>query len=154
MIELYKYRRQVFMYIDQDCYTRVLLNENIEFGKLTAQCFKSLQSDDKYYGSQKLTSNDYLYLKFKDWFLYLEKNKHKFQIIWNISGEDRYDKHKQGELYKKDLNKPHEPWNLVCHHLGYYRRSGSRSYNDGFKLGVKGLNVEVFRKLKKHYDNN
>lgn len=143
--ELYGTRNQLFLYIDQDCYTRVLCNDKIEFGKLTAIPFKKHHLP--------ISTNSDLYVKYKEWFEYLKENYYKFRIIWNISGkEDEYYKYKQGELYIKNINKSTEPWDLVCHHLGSYRRYGYRSYNDSFKLGVAGLNVNIFRKLKKMYD--
>ena len=74
---------------------------------------------------------------------YFIDNYSKFQVIWNVN----YNNHFIGEIYK-DENERGYPWNYVCHHIGYYRRSGSRATEDAWKLGVKGLNPQIFNKFK------
>ena len=139
--------RSVYMYVGEGCYTRVIFNGKLDFGKLTAINFKEYQS--KY----KLTGTEEIYLKYKEWFEYLRKDYDKFKVIWNLNINDNYyGTHKHGDLYDTTVNKHPFTWNLVCHHLGSYRRYGYRIQDDSWKLGVKGLNVQEFRKLKKLYE--
>ena len=108
----------------------------IVFGKLTMSVKNSLSKAEVL----KLFKVDEEYLQ------YFIDNYHKFQIIWNVN----YENHKIGDIYLPEHSGIYTgyPWNFVCHHIGYYRRSGGRAINDSWKLGVKGLNSQIFNNFK------
>jgi hypothetical protein len=78
----------------------------------------------------------------KEYFDFIVSNYLKIRLIWNTDWES----YKRGDLYNDGFD-----WNLVCHHISYYRRSGFRSYEDSWKLGVAGLNTQLFKKYRKYF---
>jgi hypothetical protein len=113
-------------------------NGKVVFGKITRSFDKHLNLTKQEAILQFGVSKDYL-----DYFI---ENYERFKIIWNVNWEG----HKIGDIYLPEHcgNYKGYPWNFVSHHIGYYRRDGRRAIEDGWKLGVKGLNAQIFNSFK------
>lgn len=131
------YYKGLYLLLNNGIAVKILEQDGrIVFGKLTMNVKNSLSKAEVL----KLFKVDEEYLQ------YFIDNYHKFQIIWNVN----YEKHKIGDIYLPEHSGIYTgyPWNFVCHHIGYYRRSGGRAINDSWKLGVKGLNSQIFNNFK------
>ena len=136
------YHKGIFMILpDNRFYVRVINNNEPDFGKLTA----SFKPDTGLTLSQIME----LYPHLNKSYLNFIQNQHsRLRVIWNCE----YEGHKIGELFT-DESKYGYPYNLVCHHIGRYRRIGYRAIDDAWKLGIAGLNCQefiTFRKPKKN----
>jgi hypothetical protein len=130
------YYKGLFLLLPNGFAVKILeRNGTKTFGKLTLSV-----RYDKIYNKETLPKK---FKVSKEYLEYFEKNYNKFRIIWNV---DAYG-HKIGEPYIYDNSKPGYPWNLVCHHIGYYRRYGRRAEEDAWKLAVAGLNPQIFKSL-------
>ncbi len=128
------YYKGLFMVLTNDLSVKIAeKNGTKTFGKLTGSvnskaCFDKETALKKYNVSEE-------YLD------YFEKNYSKFRLMWNVDHKD----HKIGDLYINDPSIPGDSWNLVCHHIGRYRRYKKRAIGDSWKLAVAGLNPKILK---------
>lgn len=131
------YYKGLFLLLSNGFAVKILeSNGDKTFGKLTL----SVNPKDAF--SKEIALQEFNVSK--EYLEYFEKNYNKFRIIWNVE----YNGHKIGEPYVYDNSKHGYPWNLICHHIGYYRRYGRRAIEDSWKLAVAGLNPQKFKKVK------
>jgi len=131
------YYKGLYLLLNNGFAVKILEQDGrIVFGKLTMSIKNSLSKNE----ALKLFKVNEEYLQ------YFIDNYNKFQVIWNVN----YNGHKIGDVYLPEHSGtyPGYPWNFVCHHIGYYRRHGERAIDDSWKLGVKGLNCQIFNKFK------
>lgn len=134
------YYRGLFLNLGDGLYVKIAEKDgSIVFGKLTTSFRHNISITDAV--SEFRVPIEYLQ--------FYESIYDKLRVIWNVN----YNDHKIGDLYlPEDLRKVY-PHNHVCHHIGYYRRNGSRAIYDSWKLGVAGLNVEKFNKFRLNKKN-
>ena len=129
----FDYYKGIYMRIEtipnyQNFSTRILLNNNIDFGKMV-----TTRLPKYWFTAEELIEK---YPKYKSYYEY-------FKFL-----EEIYPKLKLRHVNGKDI--PREVWKYsdVCHHIGDYRRYGNRVEKDGWKIQVIGLPVQKWKQFK------